>query len=169
MDKRTDEVTMQGKPITLLGKKLKVGDKAPNFTVQGTDFSTIKLSDFTGKVMIINAVPSVDTSVCSAQLHRFNSEAAKLNNVIILSVSADLPFALTRYCAADGIDAVKVTSDHLDLDFGHKYGLVIEGIRLLSRAVFVINKQGEIAYLEYVNEVSHEPDYDKALAVAKSL
>ncbi|WP_392565905.1 thiol peroxidase [Utexia brackfieldae] len=169
MEKRTGEVTMKGNPITLLGKKLKVGDKAPDFTVQDLDFSAVKLSDFSGKIVIINAVPSVDTSVCSAQLHRFNSEAAKFTNVAILSVSADLPFALSRYCAADGIDAIKVTSDHKDLDFGLKYGLVIEALRLLSRAVFVINQQGKIVYLEYVDEVSHEPDYTRVLNAVKAL
>ena len=169
MQKRTNEVTMKGQPVTLLGPRLKVGDKAPDFLVTGSDRAPIKLSDFKGKVKIINAVPSVDTPVCNAQVHHFNVEAGKLKDTVILSVSVDLPFALARYCAADGIDAVKVTSDHKDLDFGLKYGVVIEELRLLSRAVFVVDKNDVITYVEYVTEVSHEPNYDAALAAAKAI
>ncbi|MWP48219.1 MULTISPECIES: thiol peroxidase [unclassified Gilliamella] len=169
MQKRVNEVTMRGNPITLLGQKINVGDLAPDFTVQDLEMKPIRLSDFSGKVRIINSVPSIDTSVCSAQVHHFNVEAAKLKDTVIFSISVDLPFALNRYCAAEGIDAVKVTSDHKDLDFGLKYGVVIEQLRLLTRAVFVIDKNGKIAYVEYVKETSLEPDYDKALAAAKVL
>lgn len=168
MQKRTNEVTMKGNPVTLLGPKLKVGDNAPDFTVSDMALKPVKLSDFKGKVKIINAVPSVDTSVCNAQVHHFNVEAAKLKDIVIFSVSVDLPFALNRYCAAEGIDAVKVTSDYKDLDFGQKYGVVIEELRLLSRAVFVIDKNDKIVYVEYVKEVATEPDYEKALAAAKA-
>lgn len=169
MQKRANEVTMNGNNVTLLGPQIKVGDNAPDFTVQNSGMSPVKLSDFKGKVKIINAVPSIDTSVCSAQVHRFNVEAAKLKDTVIFSISADLPFALGRYCAAEGIDAVKVTSDHKDLDFGLKYGVVIEELRLLARAVFVIDQHDKIVYVEYVNEISNEPDYDKVLAVASSI
>ncbi len=169
MQKRANEVTMNGNNVTLLGPQIKVGDNAPDFTVQNSGMSPVKLSDFEGKVKIINAVPSIDTSVCSAQVHRFNVEAAKLKDTVIFSISADLPFALGRYCAAEGIDAVKVTSDHKDLDFGLKYGVVIEELRLLARAVFVIDQHDKIVYVEYVNEISNEPDYDKVLAVASSI
>lgn len=169
MQKRVNEVTMRGNPITLLGSKINVGDMAPDFTVQDLEMKPIKLSDFNGKVRIINSVPSIDTSVCSAQVHHFNVDATKLKDTIIFSISVDLPFALNRYCAAEGIDEVKVTSDHKDLDFGLKYGVVIEQLRLLARAVFVIDKNGKIAYVEYVKETSSEPDYDKALAAAKAL
>ncbi|WP_392560172.1 thiol peroxidase [Orbus mooreae] len=168
MQKRTNEVTMKGNPVTLLGNVIKVGDVAPDFMVLDMNLTQVKLSDFKGKVKIINAVPSVDTSVCNAQVHRFNVEAAKLKDVVIFSVSADLPFALSRYCAAEGIDAVKVTSDHKDLDFGLKYGVVIEELRLLSRAVFVIDQHDKVVYVEYVKEVTNEPDYAKALAAAQA-
>lgn len=168
MQKRTNEVTMQGNPITLVGSIVKVGDTAPDFTVLDMNLTQVKLSNFKGKVKIINAVPSIDTSVCSAQVHHFNVDAAKLKDVVILSVSADLPFALSRYCAAEGIDAVKVTSDHKDLDFGLKYGVVIEELRLLSRAVFVIDQHDKVVYVEYVKEVTTEPDYAKALAAAQA-
>ncbi|WP_392562671.1 thiol peroxidase [Orbus sturtevantii] len=168
MQKRENEVTMQGKPITLLGHKVNVGDSAHDFSVVDKELKPVKLSDFNGKVKIINAVPSVDTSVCNAQVHHFNVEAAKLNDIAILSISVDLPFALNRYCAAEGIDKVKVTSDYKDLDFGLKYGVVIEELRLLSRAVFVIDKHNKVVYVEYVKEVATEPDYNKALAAAKA-
>lgn len=167
--KRVNEVTMKGTPVTLLGPKITIGDTAPDFTVENSKMEPIKLSDFKGKVRIINSVPSIDTSVCSAQVHRFNVEAAKLKDVVIFSVSVDLPFALNRYCAAEGIDAVKVTSDHKDLDFGLKYGVVIEEKRLLTRAVFVVDKHDKIAYVEYVKETSEEPNYDKVLAAVTAL
>lgn len=169
MQKITNQVTMRGMPVTLLGTHIKVGDKAPDFTVQDSAMKPVKLSDFKGKVRIINSVPSIDTSVCSAQVHRFNTQAAKLKDVVILSVSVDLPFALNRYCAAEDIDAVKVTSDHKDLDFGLKYGVVIEQLRLLTRAVFVVDKNDNIVYVQYVKETSEEPDYDKVLAVINTL
>ena len=169
MQKRVNQVTMKGHPITLLGPEIKVGDKAPDFVVENNKMQPVKLSDFKGKVRIINSVPSIDTSVCSAQVHRFNVEATKLKNTIIFSVSVDLPFALNRYCSADGIDEVKVTSDHKNFDFGLKYGVVIEEMRLLARAVFVIDKNDKIAYVEYVKEISNEPDYDKILKVVKTI
>lgn len=169
MQKITNQVTMRGVPVTLLGTHIKVGDKAPDFTVQDSAMKPVKLSDFKGKVRIVNSVPSIDTSVCSAQVHRFNTQAAKLKDVVIFSISVDLPFALNRYCAAEGIDAVKVTSDHKDLDFGLKYGVVIEQLRLLTRAVFVVDKNDNIVYVQYVKETSEEPDYDKVLAVINTL
>lgn len=169
MQKITNQVTMRGVPVTLLGTHIKVGDKAPDFTVQDSAMKPVKLSDFKGKVRIVNSVPSIDTSVCTAQVHRFNTQAAKLKDVVIFSVSVDLPFALNRYCAAEGIDAVKVTSDHKDLDFGFKYGVVIEQLRLLTRAVFVVDKNDNIVYVQYVKETSEEPDYDKVLAVINTL
>lgn len=168
MQKRINAITMKGNPVTLLGRQINVGDDAPDFTVQDEKMNPIKLSDYAGKVIIINAVPSIDTSVCSAQVHHFNVDAASLPNTVIFSVSVDLPFALKRYCAAEGIDAVKVTSDHKDLDFGYQYGVVIEELRLLARAVFVVDPNGKIAYVQYVKEISTEPDYGAALAVAKT-
>lgn len=169
MQKRLNEVTMRGDPVTLIGSKIKVGDIAKDFVVLNAEMKPIRLSDFKDHVRIINSVPSIDTSVCSAQVHRFNVEAAKLKNTIIFSVSVDLPFVLNRYCAAEGIDAVKVTSDYKDLDFGLKYGVVIEEKRLLTRAVFVVDKKDKIVYAEYVKETSNEPNYDKILAVIETI
>lgn len=169
MNKRTNEVTMKGNPVTLLGPKLQVGDKAPDFIVLAPDMKPVKLSDFPGKIKVINSVPSIDTPVCDMQVRHFNKNAADLGDVVILSISVDLPFALSRYCAANGIDAVKTTSDHRNLDFGTKYGFAIEELRLLSRGVVVIDKNDKVAYIQYVPEVSSEPDYDAALVAVKSL
>ena len=168
MEKRNNEVTMKGNPITLLGPKLKAGDKAPDFTVVAQDMSPVKLSDFAGKVKIINVVPSIDTPVCDMQVRHFNKEAVSMGDVVIVSISVDLPFALSRYCAANGIDAVKTTSDHRETDFGLKYGFLIEGLRLLSRGIVVIDKNDQITYIEYVSEVASEPNYDNALTAVKA-
>lgn len=161
---RKDQVTMGGNPVTLLGEAIKVGDKAPNFTVLNSDLGPVTLADAAGKTVIISVVPSVDTGVCAAQTRRFNEEAAKLNDVVIYTVSVDLPFALGRFCAAEGIDIVKTLSDHKDLDFGTKYGFVIEELRLLARGIVIVDKSGIIKYVEYVPEVTNHPNYDKALA-----
>ncbi len=163
-------VTMQGKPVIILGDELKVDHHAPTFTVIGKDLSFIKLADFQDKIVVINSVPSVDTKVCDMQVRRFNQEAAKLGkDVIILSISADLPFALERYCAAAGIDNLITTSDHRDLDFGKKYGLILKDLRLLSRAVIVIGKDKIIKHIEYVKEITDLPDFNAALKAIKEL
>lgn len=169
MEKRGNEVTMKGNPVTLMGPHLKVGDAAPEFTVLAPDMQPIKLSDFKGKIKVINSVPSIDTPVCDMQVRHFNKDAAQMGDVVILSVSVDLPFALARYCGANGIDAVKTTSDYRNLDFGTKYGFAIEELRLLARGVIVIDQNDKIAYIEYVPEITTEPDYDAALAAVKSL
>lgn len=161
------KVTMGGNPIKLLGEEIKVGAVAPDFTVLDAGLNPVKLSDAKGKTVIISVVPSVDTSVCASQTRRFNEELAKLEDVVIYTVSVDLPFALGRFCAAEGIDAVKTLSDHRDLDFGQKYGFVIDGLRLLARGIVVVNPEGEVTYVEYVDEVTHHPDYDKAIAAVK--
>ena len=168
MEKRNNEVTMKGNPITLLGPKKNIGDIAPDFTVLAPDMSPIKLSDFAGKVKVINVVPSIDTPICDMQVRHFNKDAASLGDVVILSISVDLPFALSRYCAANGIDAVKTTSDHRETDFGLKYGFLIENLRLLSRGILVVDKNDKITYVEYVPEVASEPDYEKALEAVKA-
>ena len=149
---------------------IKVGDKAPEFTVcLANNLSPVKLSDYKGKVRIISSVPSVDTGVCAAQTRRFNLEAAKLNDVVILTISADLPFALGRFCAAEGIDKVVTLSDHKETDFGIKYGFLIDELRLLARGIVVVDKYDIVRYVEYVSEVTNHPDYDKALAAAAAL
>ena len=134
MSERKGVVTFKGNPITLLGEEVKKGDKAKDFTVLGTDLSEVKLSDYAGKVVVISVFPSVDTGVCALQLTRFNQEAANFDkNVQLITISADLPFALGRYCADKGIKNALTASDHKELDFGTKYGFVIKELRLLSR------------------------------------
>jgi thiol peroxidase len=162
-------VTFAGNPLTLLGNEIKVGDIAPDFTAVGAGLIPVKLSDFAGKTIIIAAYPSVDTSVCAAQNRRFNAELNQLNDVVVLSVSCDLPFAQSRFCAAEGLENIKTISDHKDLDFGEKYGFVIKELRLLARGTVVIDKSGVVRYIEYVPEVTNEPDYESAIAIVKGL
>ncbi|MCG8572695.1 MAG: thiol peroxidase [Spirochaetes bacterium] len=169
MEKRNNVVTLEGNPITLLGKEVKVGEQAQDFTVINNEVTPVKLSDYAGKVRILSIVPSVDTGVCAAQTRRFNEEAATLANVVILTISADLPFALGRFCAAEGIDKVVTLSDHKDVDFGTKYGFLIEELRILARGIVIVDQNNTIRYVEYVNEVTTHPDYDKALEEAKKL
>lgn len=155
--------------MTLVGPELKAGDPAPDFTVVGNDMKPVKLSDSAGKVRIVSAVPSVDTPVCDKETRRFNLEAAALGSVEILTISTDLPFAQTRWCAAAGVDKVKLLSDHKDVSFGTAYGTLIKELRIESRAVFVVDQSGTIRYVEYVKEVADEPNYDAALAAARKL
>ena len=169
MKKNSGIVTFLGNPLTLLGEMITVGTKAPNFTAIGEGLKPVSLSDFAGKVVLISSVPSVDTGVCAAQTRRFNVEAANLGNVVILTISNDLPFALGRFCAAEGIDKVVTLSDHKDTDFGLKYGFLLEELRLLNRGIIVIDKNGIVQYVEYVKENTNHPDYDAALDAAKKL
>ncbi|MEY9868697.1 thiol peroxidase [Peribacillus sp. B2I2] len=161
-------VTFKNNPITLVGPELKVGDKAPDFTVLANDLSPVTLSDSKGSVRIISVVPSVDTGVCDAQTRKFNEEAAKLGNVKVLTISNDLPFAQKRWCAASGLDNVQVLSDHRDLSFGEAYGVVMQELRLLARSVFVVNSNDEITYVEYVGEGTNHPNYEGAIEAAKA-
>ena len=161
------KITMGGNPVTLLGSEIKVGMDAPDFTVLDSDLTPVSLSNEKGKTIIISVVPSIDTSVCAAQTRRFNEYASKLDHVIIYPISVDLPFALGRFCAAEGIENIKVLSDHKDLDFGMKYGFVMKENRLLARGIVIVNPEGKVSYVEYVDEVTTHPDYDKALEAAK--
>ena len=164
------KVTFGGKPVTLVGNRCKVGETAPVFTVTDAGLQPVSSDVFHGKVRIYSVFPSVDTSVCALQNIRFNREAARLDkDVVILSLSVDLPFAQKRFCAAEHIDNVRVYSDYRDLDFGMKYGFVIDSLRLLARGVVVVDRDDVVRYVEYVPEVTHEPDYEKALAVAREL
>ncbi|MEI6139007.1 MAG: thiol peroxidase [Mariniphaga sp.] len=169
MKESSVKVTFAGGPLTLLGNEIKVGDLAPDFNAVGAGLAPVKLSDFAGKVVIIAAYPSIDTGVCAAQNRRFNAEVNNLNDVVVLSISCDLPFAQSRFCAAEGLDKIVTISDHKDLEFGEKYGFVIKELRLLARGTVVIDKVGIVKYVEYVPEVTHEPDYEAALAVVKGL
>ncbi len=169
MEKRTNVVTFAGNPAVLVGAEAKVGQAAPDFTAVKGDLSAFHLSELKGKKVLISVVPSVDTGVCEAQTRRFNVEADKLENTAILTISADLPFAQGRFCAAEGIKNLILLSDHRELDFAHKYGFELEGLRLLSRGIVVIDEEGIIRYVEYVPEVTSHPDYDKALEAVKAL
>ncbi|HLR53334.1 MAG TPA: thiol peroxidase [Pseudogracilibacillus sp.] len=160
-------ITFNNDPVTLLGTEVKVGDKAPNFTVLGNDLSEKTLDDYKGKVKIISVVPSVDTGVCSQQTKRFNEEADKLDNVQILTISMDLPFAQGRWCSAEGVENLELLSDHRDADFGEKYGTLIKELRLNTRAVFVVDENDKVVHAEYVPEVTTYPDFDAALQAAK--
>jgi thiol peroxidase len=156
-------------PKTLVGPQLKVGDKAPTFTLSKGKES-INSAEFVGKPLVISVIPSIDTGVCSRQTRRFNEEAAKLgDNVNILTVSADLPFAQRRWCGAEGIDKVVMGSDYLDMSFGDAYGTHIKEVRLESRAVFVVDQNGIVRYVEYVPVSGEEPNYGAALAALKDI
>ncbi len=161
-------VTFKEKPVTLLGNEVKVGDQAPDFKVLANDLSEVTLADSKGSVRLIAAVPSVDTGVCDAEVRRFNEEASKLDNVKVLTISVDLPFAQKRWCAAAGIENVQTLSDHRDLSFGKAYGAAIEELRLLARSVFVIDSSDKITYVEYVSEVTSHPNYEAAIEAAKA-
>ena len=170
MERNNQKVTFKGNPVTLIGKEIKVGDKAVDFTVLNNGLEEIKLSDYDGKVKILSLFPSIDTGVCSKQNHTFNKEAANIgDNIVILAISNDLPFALNRFCGAEGIDNIITLSDHKNLDFSTKYGFLIEELRLLARGVIVIDKNNVVQYVEYVPEIGQEPDYEPALAKAKEL
>ncbi len=169
MEKRTGVITFGGNPLTLVGTEAKKGDKAQDFYALNSKLQPVKLSDFDGKVRIISVFPSIDTPVCAAQTRRFNVEAANLGDVQILTVSCDLPFALGRFCAAEGIDKEITLSDHKELDFGNKYGFVIDELRLLARGIVVVDKEGIIQHVQYVKEIADEPDYETAIKVAKEL
>lgn len=167
IEERSGAVTFKGNPITLIGPELKVDDQAPNFTVLANDLSPVTLEDSKGSVRIISVVPSLDTGVCDQQTRRFNEEADNLPNVNILTISVDLPFAQKRWCGAAGIERVQTLSDHRELSFGEAYGVVVKELRLLTRAIFVIDKNDRIVYVEYVSEATNHPDYEAPIEVAK--
>ena len=163
-------VTFKGNPLTILGDQVTVGQAAPAFTVLDNDLKPLTLADFKAKVLLISAVPSLDTPICDLETRRFNEEAAKLGpGVVVLTISMDLPFAQKRWCGAHGITAVKTASDHREASFGLAYGVLIKELRLLARTIFLIDASGKIAYIQRVGEVAHEPDYADVLkALAKA-
>jgi thiol peroxidase len=157
-----------GKYVTLLGEQVNVGQQAPSFKVVDKNFSPVTLNDFSGQTVLISVVPSLDTGVCSIQTKRFNEEAGKLpENITILTISNDLPFAQKRFCEVEEVDNIKVLSDSVWREFGAKYGLLIKDMGLLTRAIFIINNKGKIVYKELVANISQHPNYDKALAKVK--
>jgi thioredoxin-dependent peroxiredoxin len=160
-------ITFKNNPVTLLGNEVKVGDTAPDFTVLANDMSPVTLADSKGKIRIISVVPSIDTGVCDAQTRRFNEDASNLSNVEVLTISVDLPFAQKRWCAANGLENVKTLSDYRDLSFGEAYGVHIKELRLLARAVFVVDANDKVTYVEYVSEGTNHPNYEAAIEAAK--
>jgi len=160
-------ITFGGNKVTVKGTIKKVGDKAPNFKVIANDLSEKTLDDYNADYIVISAVPSIDTGVCDFQTKKFNKELSDLNNVEVLTISNDLPFAQKRWCASEGLDNVITLSDHKDLDFAMQYGTLIEDHRLQVRSVFVLDKDRNIIYVEYVNEVTNHPNYDKVVELLK--
>lgn len=162
-------ITFQGNPLHLEGALPTVGQKAPAFTLLNNDLSPCTLGDFAGKVLVLVAVPSLDTGVCDMEVRRFNKEAASLSDkVCIAAVSCDLPFAQARWCGAAGVTAVKTLSDHYAASFGKDYGILIKELRLLARAIFVVAADGTLTYCQLVPEMTHEPNYDEALNAVKA-
>jgi thiol peroxidase len=166
---RTGIATFKGNPITLIGKEIKVGDQAPDFKVNKDLLNQVGLHAYDGKIKLISVVPSLDTGVCDAQTRRFNVEASKLGEkVVVLTVSMDLPFAQARWCGAAGVDQVVTLSDYKEASFGEAYGVLIKELRLLMRSIFVVDANNKVQYVEYLSEMTHPPDFDKAVeAVAK--
>ena len=170
MKERKGQITIEGNPLTLIGNEVKLGEPAPDFEALDNNLSPVKLSSFKGKVCIICSVPSLDTSVCDIETRRFNKEAGQLGpDVVVLTISMDLPFAQKRWCGAAGIKNVQTLSDHREAAFGAAYGVLIKELRLLARAVFVIDKDGVVRYIEIVDELTNEPNYEAALKAAKEV
>ena len=170
MQERSAAVTLHGNPLTLVGKELSIGDAAPDLELLDNDLNPVKLSSFQGKVCVISSVPSLDTPTCDIETRRFNEAAGQLgDDVVILTVSVDLPFAQKRWCAAAGVENVVTLSDHRDAAFGEAYGVLIKELRLLARSIFVIDRNGSIQYIENVKELSEQPNYDAVLAAVQKL
>jgi thiol peroxidase len=170
VQERTGAATLVGQPITLLGPELKAGDKAPGFKINKDLMTEASLSDYKGKVKLISVVPSLDTGVCDAQTRRFNQEAANLGeNVVILTISVDLPFAQSRFCSIAGIDKVIALSDYKHHSFGQAYGVLIKELQLNQRAIFIIDADDTIRYVDYLKEMTDHPDYESALNALREL
>ena len=170
MAERPGVITMKGNPLTLMGQEVYAGDLAPDFEVIANDLSQFKFSTLKGKVCIISAVPSLDTPTCDIETRWFNEEAAKLGpDVVILTISMDLPFAQRRWCGAAGVERVTTYSDHREASFGMAYGVLIKELRLLARAVFVVDEAGTLRYVQVVKELANEPDYDEVLKAVGQL
>ncbi len=170
MSERTGIITFKGNPFTLLGPEIKVGEKAPDFVVVDNGLAAVTLASSAGKIRVISAVPSLDTPVCDSETRRFNQEAAGLpGDVLVLTISLDLPFAQKRWCGAAGIDKVITLSDYRERSFGQNYGVLIKELLLLTRAVFVVDANDIICYIQIVPEVTNEPDYAAVISAVKQL
>ncbi|MGT2807367.1 thiol peroxidase [Streptococcus iniae] len=160
--------TFIGKPVTLIGQELKVGQIAPEFTLITTDLQKKSLTDFKGK-KVISVIPSIDTGICSTQTRVFNKEVSEMKDTHVLTISVDLPFAQARWCGAEGLDKAIMLSDYFDHSFGQAYGLLMKEWKLLARAVFVLDASNQIVYVQYLENVNSEPDYLSALTALKSI
>ncbi len=170
MPERKGAVTFLGSPLTLIGTEVRVGDPAPDVELLDNALAPVKLSAFRGKVCIITSVPSLDTPVCDTETRRFNQEASKLGgDVRVLTVSMDLPFAQKRWCGNAGVEWVQTLSDHREARFGMSYGVLVKELRLLARAIFVVDREGVVRATQLVKEISQEPDYDAVLSAARKL
>jgi len=170
MEERQGAVTFMGNPLTLLGPEIRPGDKAPDFKVVDNDLKPVTLSDFKGKIKIICSVPSLDTPVCDKEARRFNMEAADLpNDVVVLTISMDLPFAQKRWCGAAGVDKIATLSDYQDRSFANSYGVLIKELKLTARSVFVVDAYDTVSYVQLVKEITSEPDYATVLDAVKSI
>lgn len=170
MEERTAAVSMRGNPLTLVGKELSIGAPAPDVALLDNNLNAVKLSSFQGKVCVISSVPSLDTPVCDMETRRFNEAAGKLgSDVVMLTVSMDLPFAQKRWCGAAGIERVITLSDHRDASFGKAFGVLIKELRLLARSIFILDRKGIIRYIQNVKELSQEPDYDAVIKAVQKI
>jgi thiol peroxidase len=170
MNKRPQAITSRGNPLTLVGDPIEIGQPLPDAVLLGNDLKPVKLSDYRGKIVVISVVPSLDTDVCDMQTRRFNTEAANLgDDVEILTISMDLPFAQKRWCGAAGVERVTTLSDHRTAAFGQATGLLIDELRLLARAVLVVDREGIVRYDQLVEETTNEPNYDTVLSAVKEL
>jgi len=161
MEERIGIVTMRGNPLTLVGHQVNVGDKAPDFIVIDNNLATVRFSSYRGKLCVISSVPSLDTPVCDIETRKFNAEASRLGpDVSIMTISMDLPFAQKRWCGAAGVERVQTLSDHREASFGLAYGVLIKELRLLARAVFLVDQGGTLRYVQLVKEVTNEPNYE---------
>jgi thioredoxin-dependent peroxiredoxin len=170
MTERPGVITIHGNPLTLVGQEIKVGMPAPDCELLDNDLNPVKLSSFRGQVVVLTSVPSLDTPVCDIETRRFNDEAASLGPEIkIVTISMDLPFAQKRWCGAAGVDKVMTLSDHRQAEFGQAYGVLIKELRLLARAVFIVDRTGLVQYVQLVQEVASEPNYEEVLQGLKKV
>jgi thioredoxin-dependent peroxiredoxin len=169
MEERNNAVTLKGNPITLIGPDLKKGQKAPDFKLIDNTMKEVSLSKVKTKIKLISAVFSLETPVCDLQSHNIDEEAGKYSNLVAYSISMDLPFTLERIRKERGIKNLKLLTDHREGSFGESYGLLIKGMRLLARAVFILDKENVVKYVEYVPDITSQPDYAKAFAALKKI
>jgi thiol peroxidase len=170
LEERQAAIMFKGKPLTLIGPEIKPDDAAPDFSVLDSNLTEVEFKEFKQRACLISVVPSLDTPVCDMQTRKFNQEAANLpDEVVLLTISMDLPFAQRRFCSLAGIDRIKVFSDHREASFGKAYGILIKELRLLGRGIFIADEQGIIRYVEYVRELTDHPDYNAALAALRGI